>query len=193
MDACAYTGGFGFACVDALLVEPDPIRARYMRRLSDAYARTELDDDTGGPAHAEIVECCNASGPCGADKKTGHGDCPRMDDGYACLTAAEVKSAEKSDPKVFHDRACRCDWTRAQIPVMGGLLACDGPGKPVNRGKDVSVVMSSTEAREVVACGTCDSHVGQGACEREVARLRRTDADLARYIERIHTTRCQVR
>jgi hypothetical protein len=191
VDACAYLGGFGFACIDALVAEPDPIRARYMRRLSDAYARLSRDEDTGSPAHAEIVECCNSSGPCGADKKTGHGDCPHMDDGYACLTAAEVQLTGKRNPKLFHDRACHCDWKRAQIPVMGGELACDGPDKPVNRSK--TVTMSSTEAREVVACGTCDAQTGPSACANEVTRLRSVDPDVARHIERVHVTRCQVK
>jgi len=205
VDACAYAGGYGFACIDAMMIEPDPIRVRYMRRLNDAQVVLSSKADGGGaPAHAELVECCNPIGAaCGATKKAGHVDCPHMDDGYACLTAAEIKltsSKTAKEARALHERACRCDWKRAQIPVMGGQLACDGENKPVNRRTALAALASSSssskleeeEARDVIACGTCDAKTGPAACKAEMSRFRATDPELAHYIDRVHVTRCQV-
>lgn len=163
MDACAWPNGR--ACADALVREPDPVRAKYMRRLGDAYAAKG-----GAEKSEEVAECCNAAGPCGAQKKIGHADCPRMDDGYACLIGAELGHAGA------HARACACDPGRAQIPVPGGTLACDGD-RPVVRAR-------AAEALETIACATCAS---PAACDAEMARV---DADLAAFIRRVIVTRC---
>jgi hypothetical protein len=147
------------------------VRAKYMRRIASAYLAR-------GPAisaatHAEIAECCNASGPCGAPKKTGHADCPVMDDGYSCLVAAELAKST-----ALHVRACQCDPAHAQIPGPGGTLACEGD-KPVKRA-------SMPEASDVIACATCQS---VDACRAERERV---PADLASFIERVVMTRCQL-
>jgi hypothetical protein len=183
VDACAYpdTGEAGSACIDALVIEPDPVRARYMRRLSAAQAARQR-----APLSSEVAECCNRAGVCGAPKRTGHEDCPRMDDGYACLVAAELRLAAKQDPAPFHGRACACNPERAQIPVTGGVLACSGE-RPVKR-----AAIEGAEARATMACAVCEPAAGALACAAEVARLRPRDPELARYIERYHVTRCQV-
>lgn len=185
VDACAFLGGFGFACLDALLAEKDPVKKRYMRRLSDADARQAFDqfqrNEMNGVAHAEVAFGCADSGPCAATKET-------SDDGYACLTKAESLMQEKktAEAKAAQARACRCSAKRAQIPVMGGFLACDGD-TPVERGKN----MSSEEAAEVRACGECDGARGPAACAKEIAKLSKSDADVAAYIEKVHVPRCQ--
>ncbi|APR86585.1 Hypothetical protein A7982_11934 [Minicystis rosea] len=190
VDACTYLGGLGFACLDALLDEKDPAKRRYMRRLSDAAARIEIDarkrGEWGGVAHAEISSLCAESGPC--KRKNASGD--ELDDGYACLTLAEAELAggkRSSISKRAHARACKCDATRAQIPVMGGVLACDGPDKPVERGASLPL----DEARDIRACAECDAEQGPKACEREIDRLRSKDLEVARYLETDHVPRCR--
>ncbi|MDI1433677.1 hypothetical protein [Polyangium sorediatum] len=187
LDACAYLGGMGFACLDALIAEKDPIVRRYMRRLSDADARQAFDrlqrGEVTGVAHAEMSMGCADSGACGATKDIG-------DDGYACLTKAEMARQEKqtAEAQAAHARACKCSPERAQIPVMGGFLACDG-ATPVERGKN----LTAEEAAEVRACGECDASTGPAACAKELTRLSKRDGDpdLAKYIETVHVPRCR--
>jgi hypothetical protein len=180
VDACAYLGGIGMACLNAYLAEKDPVAKRYMRRLSDADARKAYDEFNKGNflgvAHAEVSMGCADDGPC----KEG-------DDGYACLTKAEILLQEKkaSESKPAHARACKCGKERAELPIMGGFLACDG-GTPVERGKN----MTTAEAAEVRACGECDAATGPAACAKEIERLSKSDAELARYIETVHVPRC---
>ena len=190
-DACAYIGGLGFNCVDALLEEKDPVKQRYMRRMSDADARQAWDalkrGEPNGVAHGEMALLCAASGPCGKTDKSG----AIMDDGYACLTAAEGARDQKDDAgsKAAHARACKCDPRRAQIPVMGGFLACDGKDKPVERGQN----LTTEEAADVRACAECDPDKGPAACAKEIKLLASSDAELAKYIETVHIPRCQKR
>lgn len=193
VDACAYRGFLGFACVDAIIAESDPVKRRYMRRLSDAAARIEKDNreknEWGGVAHAEIIAGCGTAGPCGRaipDWAAG-----KPDDGYACLTKAEAllnesKKATKESTQA-HARACQCDPVRAQIPVMGGVLACDGPGKPVEHGTQLELSV----ALSIIACGWCDPDGGPKACTSEIERLKKDDAKLAAYVENTHAPRCQ--
>ncbi|MBX3234254.1 MAG: hypothetical protein KIT84_04155 [Labilithrix sp.] len=190
IDACVYPSALGSACIDALLREPDAVRATYMRRVSDAYARLGRGPKVTAATHAEIAECCHRDGPCGAPKRTGHADCPIMDDGYACLTAAEILRAEKAEKKgatALHARACRCSPERAQIAAPGGTLACDGPNRPTER----AGVMSDREATQVIACATCDPTTGPAACAAERDRLEPNDPALAHLVEAFVTTRCQ--
>jgi len=180
VDACAYPGATSSACIDALVREPDPIRARYMRRLGDARVRV-------GTAFldADVAECCNSSGACGAEKRTGHADCPKMDDGHACLVAAELLRSQKKDGTALHARACRCSWERAQIAVPGGSLVCDGPDRPTER-------HALAEERDVLACAACEPDAGSAACTNEIARLASSDPELSRWITHVHVVRCQV-
>jgi hypothetical protein len=205
VDACAYTGGFGFSCLNALKAETDPVRRRYMRRMSDASAR-ETFQGWMEPAHAEFSLECNDSGPC---RKTTANGIPG-DWGYACLTKAEAEretsalvklgkeyprsahpaldsAAALARSKAAHARACHCDPESAQIPVMGGSLACDGRNKPVERGGDVT----PEEAAEILACATCDQDRGAAACSHEVQRLTSSDPELAKYIGSSHVARCR--
>lgn len=76
-------------------------------------------------------------------------------------------------------RACRCDPDRAQIPVMGRILACDGRDKPVERGKNLR------------ARAECDGIKGPAASKREVQRLAGSDPELSTYIATVHVPRCQ--
>ncbi|APR78694.1 Hypothetical protein A7982_04041 [Minicystis rosea] len=183
-DACAYTGWSGLACLQALLAEQDAVRRRYMRRLSDADARQALDalprNEPSGVAHPELASSCKDPGPCPGDMNWY---------GYACLTKAEAALLQKdlATSRAAHEHACRCDPTGAQIPVMGGLFACDGKNKPVGRGK----ILTTQEAADVQACGVCDAEKGPAACAREVRRLATGDAALAKYIETVHVPRCQ--
>lgn len=183
-DACAYTGMSGLACLKALLAEQDAVRRRYMRRLSDADARWALDalarDEPSGVAHPEMSLSCKDPGPC-PGKVSFYG--------YVCLTKAEAALQQKdlATSRAAHEHACRCDPTGAQIPVMGGLLACDGKDKPVRRGQS----LTTQEAADVHACGVCDAEKGPAACAREVRRLATGDAALAKYIETVHVPRCK--
>lgn len=178
----------GFACLDALMKEKDPARQRYMRRMSDADARLSLDayerGEAAGIPHAELSLGCAERGPCG--KKDAEGN--TLDDGYACLTKAQglIFEGDKLGSGEAHARACKCGATRAQIPIMGGFLACDGP-KPVERGKELSV----REAKDIRACAECDAEAGPEACAREIQRFAEKDAALAKYIESQHVPRCQ--
>ena len=188
-DACAYTGGLGFACLNALLDEKDAVHRRYMRRMSDSDAREAFDalerGEANGVAHAEMALFCKDKGACGGKDSSG----TVQDDGYACLTKAEAARQQKdlAASRTAHARACRCDPTRAQIPVMGGFLACDGRDKPVERGKN----LTTAEAAEVRACAVCDAEKGPAACTREVQRLTASDPELAKYIETVHVPRCR--
>jgi hypothetical protein len=189
VDACAYLGFTGFACLDALLEEKDPTLLSYMRRLSDADARLAFEatskGERGGVAHAELALYCADEGPCKATRPDG----AEMDDGYACLTKAEALRQEgKADEAArSHARACHCDPKRAQIPVMGGFLACDGSDQPVERAKELPL----EEARDIRACGQCDLESGPDACARELARVGTTDAGLGRYLAEVHVPRCR--
>lgn len=188
-DACAYLGFGGFDCLDALLAENDPVVRRYMRRLSDADARLSKDAYTRGEApgipHAEMSVTCADRGPCGQKDANGN----TLDDGYACLTKAQLLTfqGDALDAVEAHKRACRCGADRAQIPIMGGFLACDGPSKPVERGGNLTL----SEAQNIRACAECDHSKGAAACARELAALKPADPELARYIETIHIPRCQ--
>ncbi len=188
VDACVYIGFMGFACIDALLKEKDPVKRRYMRRLSDADARQGYAAFTkklyGGVAHGELAFLCAESGPCGELNAQGS----LQDDGYACLTKAEaaLQQGEPASSKQAHARACKCSPKRAQIPVMGGFLACDG-NKPVRR----ATSMPLSEAEEIRKCGECDEKDGPKACAAEIKRLTNTDADLATYLRTVHVPRCR--
>jgi hypothetical protein len=206
VDACAYLGGAGYACLNALVAEKDPVHRRYMRRLSDADAVDTFKQRWHEPSHAEIAMDCNDSGPCG--KKTQSGI--PGDWGYACLTRAEwerenaelTKTGQISPPsknpaadaaaalarsRRAHERACHCDPEKAQIPVAGGSLACDGKDKPVERGGN----LSPEEADEIRACAICDPEKGPPACAREIERLATADPALAHYLRAVHVPRCQ--
>ena len=182
VDSCAYTGGIGMACIDAYKKETDAVKKRFMRLLTDADARFAQDDlakgQPGGVAHAEVSMNCNASGPCQPDK----------DDGYSCLTKAEMAHQEgkAAEAKAAHQRACECDAKGAALPVMGGQLACEG-SKPVNRGK----VLTTAEAKAVRACATCDPQAGPEGCAQVIDKLASSDQALATYIEQTHVPRCQ--
>ncbi len=184
VDACAYLGGFGFACLDALIAEKNPVIRRYMRRMSDADARIAFDQwqakQPGGVPHAEFADQCADQGPCG--KTEG-----KSDDGYACLTRAEsaIQENNEKESKAAHERACTCGSERAQIPIMGGFLACQGK-TPDRRGQNIP----TAEANEIRACAECDAEKGPAACKSEIERLAKTDADLAKYIETVHMPRC---
>lgn len=188
-DACAYLGFMGFACLEAMLVEKDPVVRRYMRRMSDADARIAKDDYTRGEApgvpHAELSTLCAERGPCGQKDENGS----TLDDGYACLTKAQllVFQGDKLEAVEAHKRACKCGAARAEIPIMGGFLACDGPAKPAERGGNLTL----SEAKNIRACAACDAQAGPAACAREIVTLKTTDAELARYIEAVHVPRCQ--
>ena len=188
MDACAYTGGLGFACIDALLAETNPAKKRYMRLLTHSDARASFDElkkgNPGGVAHAEIAMMCADSGPC--KQKGESGD--EMDDGYACLTKAESLHQEgDSAASAAHKRACACDHDRAQIPVMGGMLACDGKDKPVNRG----TVLTTEQAKQVEACSTCDPKDGPSGCAAIMTMLERQDPEVVALIDKTVVPRCQ--
>lgn len=96
-----------------------------------------------------------------------------------------MQQKNQSEWKAAHARACTCGAERAQIPVMGGFLACDGK-TPVERGKN----LSSEEAAEVRACGECDADKGPAACAKEIERLSKSDAELSGYLEKVHVPRC---
>lgn len=187
VDACAYLGGAGMACLGALRAEQDPIKRRYMRRLTDADARQSLDEmakgEPRGVAHGEVAMMCAETGPCGGKDENGNA----MDDGYSCLTKAQALAYEK-DPSAaaVHTRACQCDAVGAQIPVMGGYLACDGPDKPVTRGQS----LSSEEAKQIRDCAECSKETGAIACSLEIARLSASDPELANYLKTVHVPRC---
>lgn len=189
VDACAYLGGLGMACLDALIAETDGAKRAYMRRLSDAEAALSIDakrrGETGGVAHAEASIYCASAGPC---KRPGP-DGSQMDDGFACLTKAEIAAGEGDQvlAAAAHARACTCDAPRAIIPVMGGTRACDAPDKPVERGKDLTL----GEAKDVRACGQCDAADGPAACQRELDRLDEKDRPVAAYLRATHIPRCQ--
>ncbi len=187
VDACAFIGGMGFACVNALVAETDPVKQRYMRRMSDADAKQSFDammkGEPGGVAHAEIAMMCAEGGACKQKDPEGN----ELDDGYACLTKAQSMAFEKMpEAAAVHARACTCDPVRAQIPVMGGYLACDGPGKPVARGQSLTV----EEAKDIRDCAECNHETGPLACTREIERLQKTDAEVAKYIRTTHVPRC---
>jgi hypothetical protein len=189
VDACVYLGCGGADCLDALLAETDPVRRRYMRRLTDAAARRAQEvlargENPGGVAHAELAMFCRTSGPCGGKDADGNA----MDDGYACLTAAESSwdAGHTAWARKSQARACRCDPVRAQIPVMGGVLACDGPDRPVERGRELSLEV----ANEIRDCAECDPERGSAACAREGSRLQGVDPEQARYVEE-RVARCR--
>jgi len=97
IDACAYIGGFGFACLDAMLAEKNPVLKRYMRRLSDADARQAFDawqsKNPGGVPHAEFADQCADKGPCGGTPN-------KSDDGYACLTRGRAGDSSKQRSRI---------------------------------------------------------------------------------------------
>lgn len=184
IDACAFIGGFGFACLDALIAEKNPVIKRYMRRMSDADARHAFDQwqakEPNGVPHAEFADQCADKGPC-------KGTSEKSDDGYACLTRAEaaIQGNAEAESKAAHERACTCDPERAQIPIMGGFLACQGK-TPERRGQNIT----TAEANEIRACAECDAQNGPAACAKEIERLSKSDPDLAKYIETVHAPRC---
>lgn len=187
VDACAFIGGMGFACANALKEEKDAVARRYMRRMSDADAKQSFDafmrGEPNGVAHAEVAMMCADGGPC--KQKDAEGN--ELDDGYACLTKAQSMAYEKlPEVAAVHARACKCDHEGAQIPVMGGYLACDGPDKPVARGQN----LSAEEAKDVRDCAECNADGGPAACKREIGRLEKSDAELARFIRDRHAPRC---
>ncbi len=183
-DACAYLGGFGFACLDAMLAEKNQVIKRYMRRMSDADARLAYDQwvakNMNGVAHAEFSDQCADKGPC-------KGTAGKSDDGYACLTRAEMAIQEKNEAesRSAHERACKCGSERAQIPIMGGFLACQDK-TPEKRGQNIA----TAEAVEIRACAECDAEKGAAACAKEVERLTKSDPELAKYIIEVHVPRC---
>ena len=178
------------ACIQSYRAERDQTVKRYMFRLSDAHASQSLHaSERGGPPHAEMAMCCNESGSCGhqAADRVGSG-CNPMDDGYSCLTAAAAFLHEPAAARAAHERACRCDWEGAQLPVPGSALACDGPGRPVVRG----IKLSEQVAARILACGTCDAEQGSQACAAEIAELSETDASLSSFLRTVHVPRCEL-
>ena len=179
VDACAYIGWLGFACLDAIKAERDPAKRQYMRRLSDADARLAKDNTNRGVSegipHPEIQLNCKDSGPCGPSE------------GMPCLVKAEVAENEV-EAKAAHARACVCDPAGAQIPIMGGRRACDG-ATPVERGGELTI----DEALDIRACGECDPKIGASACMRELERLRPRSPLVAEFLQQTHVPRCQQR
>ncbi len=188
MDACAFLGGIGVACLDALLAESDPVKKRWMRLLSDADAReAQAALEKGEPmgvAHAEMALFCADSGPCKQPNENGDA----MDDGYACLTKAEaaLQQSDAAGSVSAHKRACACDSRRAQIPVMGGMLACDDK-TPVKRGSQLSV----DEAKRIRDCATCEGTRGPAACAQLVDALKPKDPEVAKLVLEQVVPRCQ--
>jgi hypothetical protein len=184
IDGCVYSGCFGMACLDAFLAIDDSAVRAFIRRLTDARARLS-DGDVGGVAHAELAMLCADDGPC--KQRDAHGQ--QLDDGYACLTKAEAatRRGDHAVGNAAHERACRCDFERAQLPVMGGTLACDAKDKPVHRGGSVT----PEEARDIIACAECEPKLGPEACAREIAALRPGRPQLAEYIASVHVPHCQ--
>ena len=103
------------------------------------------------------------------------------------MTRAEsaIQQNNEAESKAAHARVCTCDSERAQIPIMGGFLACQGK-TPEKRG----VNLSSTEAAEIRACAECDAEKGPAACAKEIERLTKCDPDVAKYIVTVHVPRC---
>lgn len=188
IDACAFLGGLGGACLEALLAETDPAKKRWMRLLSDADARQAQaaleKGEPGGVAHAEAALFCADSGPC----KQSNEDGDSMDDGYSCLTKAEaaLQQGDKAVSESAHARACECDPARAQIPVMGGMLACDDK-KPVKRGGHLSL----EEATRIRDCATCENTRGPAACAQLIDALKGKDAEVAQVVLQQVVPRCQ--
>jgi hypothetical protein len=103
------------------------------------------------------------------------------------LTRAEMAIQEnrEAESKTAQERACKCGAERAQIPIMGGFLACNGQN-PEKRGQN----LTTAEADEIRACAECDAEKGPAACAKEIERLTISDAELAKYIETVHIPRC---
>lgn len=185
VDGCAYLGGFGFACLDELIAEKNPVVKRYMRRMSDSDARQAFDrwqkKEPSGVPHAEFSDQCADKGPC-------KGTAGKGDDGYSCLTRAEMAMQENNEKesKNAHERACTCGAERAQIPISGGFLACNGKTAE-RRGQE----LTSVEADEIRACAECDPDTGPVACTKEMERLAKSDPEIAKYIEKVHIPRCE--
>ena len=50
--------------------------------------------------------------------------------------------------------------------------------------------LGSAEAAEVRACVECDPSAGPAACAKEIERLSKSDADLAKYITEVRIPLC---
>ncbi len=65
---------------------------------------------------------------------------------------------------------------------------CDEHGKPAFIGAGAT----PGELQDIVLYATCDKAGGRAACTREIARLKTSDAPLAKWIEDRQIVRCQL-
>lgn len=51
--------------------------------------------------------------------------------------------------------------------------------------------LSTTEANEIRACAECNAETGPAACAKEIERVSKSDAEVAKYIETVIVPRCK--
>ncbi|NUO50499.1 MAG: hypothetical protein HOV80_16715 [Polyangiaceae bacterium] len=191
VDECTQSGGNYFSCSGAYEGEEDAVLKRYLYRIAQAqaagvkdYGKAGPPQDMGGLPHAEVPAGCDPKKPC--DIK---------DDGLVsnglvnCLALAHAQyGSNPAAAKAAHAHACRCGGKGgAFIGYNSSAFICDKDGKPAFLAPD----MKKDEAKDILDCAICEPKLGPAACKADADRLRKADAELAKYIEMTQVRRCQ--
>jgi hypothetical protein len=191
LDECLQVGGSYFSCSGAILAEKDLVLKRYLTLISRAHVAGQTGYAWPGPPnedhpHAEVPGMCAIELGCGAER-----DGMKFNDGATvCLARAQTAMEEKrpAEARAAHALACKCDPEGGKLPGYNHTrFVCDAAGKPAFFAPD----MPKSEAADVLACASCNPKTGPKACEREIARLAKVDADLGQWIEKRQLPRCQ--
>jgi hypothetical protein len=187
VDECTQSGGNYFSCRGAYFDEQDPVLKRYLYRIAQGHAAGVSSYGPRGPSdesppHAEVPFMCDVKKPCGA--KNEHGD---LNSAMSCLALA-LTADNVATARAAHALACKCNSTEGAFPgYNGSAYVCDEKGRPAF----IAPKMKKDEGADIVDCAICHPQRGPAACQREIARLKASDAELAAHVETKQIRRCQ--
>ena len=190
LDECLQVGGNYFSCSGAIRAEKDPVLRRYLVLVAQAHVAGDVGYSWPGPPnedhpHAEVPGMCGIELPCATER-----DGVTLNQAATvCLARAQVAMEEKrpAEARAAHALACKCDPEGGKLPGYNHTrFVCEG-GKPVFFAPN----MPKNQAADVLACASCNPKTGPKACERELSRLAREDAELADWLVKRQLPRCQ--
>lgn len=190
VDACTQVGGNYFSCRGAYFDEANPVLKRYLWRIAQGQVAGESGYSHRGPPdtdlpHAEVPFMCDPTKACNATNESGE-----LNHATSCLARAFADQIANKPAAALaaHKHACKCNSKEASFPGYNSTpFICDDRGRPAF----IAPKMKADEGADIVLCASCEPKKGPAACKREIERLQKEDAELARHIETRQIPRCQ--
>ncbi|NUP10293.1 MAG: hypothetical protein HOW73_29940 [Polyangiaceae bacterium] len=192
IDECTHIGGSYVSCYAHYHSDLGAVQKRYLRRIAQGLAGPRKDYSVGpggmfdeGFPHAEIPGMCDLSKPCGFKDASGE-----HNSAFQCLakTYQALDERDAKTAKAAHELACKCDPKGGDFPAyLESEAICDEQGKPAF----IAAGMPKDELDDITACARCDKAKGRAACDREIERLKTSDAELSKWIADEQIPRCQ--